>query len=186
MGLLIKGQWHNSPQQQIQGDECIHEDAQFRDVISHTSDAKFPPESGRYHLFVSLACPWAHRTLIFRELKNLTEHIGITIVDAKMLTHGWKFSEASLDNPLDHLQYLHQVYCLAQADYSGRATVPILWDKKLGTIVNNDSADIIRMFNDAFNDITNDDKDFYPEELHPGIDQLNNLIDSSINNGFIA
>lgn len=188
MGLLIKGQWHDQWYETDNG-EFIREDAQCRNWVTTDGSAGptgrdgFKAESGRYHLFVSLACPWAHRTLIFRELKGLTEHIGVTVVDPKMLEHGWKFSEVSQDNPLGNLQYMHQVYTAAKADYTGRVTVPVLWDKQRNTIVSNESADIIRMFNSAFNSITGNDLEFYPEELADEIDQINNWVYNTVNNG---
>lgn len=188
MGLLVKGQWHDQWYETDNG-EFIREDAQCRNWITADGSAGptggdgFKAESGRYHLFVSLACPWAHRTLIFRELKGLSEHIGVTVVDPKMLEHGWEFSEVSQDNPLGELQYMHQVYTAAKADYTGRVTVPVLWDKQHNTIVSNESADIIRMFNSAFNSITGNDLEFYPEELADEINQVNDWIYNTVNNG---
>lgn len=188
MGLLIKGQWHDQWYETDDG-EFIREDAQCRNWVTTdgsagpTGSAGFKAESGRYHLFVSLACPWAHRTLIFRALKDLTDHIGVTVVDPKMLEHGWEFSEVSKDNPLGDIRYMHQVYTTAKADYSGRVTVPVLWDKHKNTIVSNESSDIIRMFNSAFNGITGNDLEFYPQELATEIDKINELIYNTVNNG---
>lgn len=182
MGLLVKGQWRDQWYENNNG-EFIREDAIFRRWVSADGSTGFKAESGRYHLFVSLACPWAHRTLIFRELKGLRDHIGVTVVDPKMLENGWEFSDVSQDNPLDGLRYLHQLYTTAKADYSGRVTVPVLWDKQQNTIVSNESADIIRMFNSAFNDITGNDYEFYPEEQQADIDAINDLVYHNVNNG---
>ncbi len=181
MGLLVDGNWRNVWYDTTStGGEYIRQDAQFRHWIGESG---FEAEAGRYHLFVSLACPWAHRTLIFRKLKKLEQFIGITIVDARMLEHGWEFSEVSEDNPIEGIKYLSQVYTAAEPTYSGRVTVPVLWDKKRHTIVNNESSEIIRMFNRAFNNLTGDHSDYYPAPLQAEIDALNHLIYDDINNG---
>ena len=181
MGLLVDGQWHADWQKQTSSDgEFIRQETKFHRRIG---EPDYEAESGRYHLFVSLACPWAHRTLIFRKLKKLESLISITNVDPTALDQGWEFSEISKDNPIEGLDYLHQVYTAADANYSGRVTVPILWDKKQHTIVNNESAEIIRMFNSQFNDLTNEQTDYYPEELREEIDEINDLVYEDINNG---
>jgi putative glutathione S-transferase len=181
MGLLVDGKWHNDwYDTSSTGGEFIRKDSQFRHWIGGPD---FEAEAGRFHLFVSLACPWAHRTLIFRKLKKLENIVGVTIVDAIMLEHGWVFSEVSQDNPIDGIDYLNQVYTTADASYSGRVTVPALWDKKRHTIVNNESSEIIRMFNTAFNDLTEDHSDYYPQQLRAEIDALNQLVYDNINNG---
>ena len=181
MGLLVDGRWQNDWYDTTStGGEFIRKDAQFRHWIG---DPDFEAEAGRYHLFVSLACPWAHRTLIFRKLKKLEHIIGTTIVDARMLEHGWVFSEISQDNPIEGIDYLSQVYTTANASFSGRVTVPVLWDKKRRTIVNNESSEIIRIFNSAFNDLTGDQSDYYPERLRAEIDDINQSVYDNINNG---
>jgi len=181
MGLLVKGQWHdNWYDTNSTGGEFIRQDAQFRHWIG---EPDFAAEADRYHLFVSLACPWAHRTLIFLKLKKLESIIGVTIVDPVMLEHGWVFSEVSTDNPVEGVDYLNQVYTSVDANYTGRVTVPVLWDKKRRTIVNNESSEIIRMLNSAFNDLTQDRSDYYPEWLQADIDDLNQMIYDNINNG---
>ncbi len=181
MGLLIDGQWHTDWYDTTStGGEFIRQDSQFRHWIGEPG---FEAEAGRYHLFVSLACPWAHRTLIFRKLKKLEHIIGVTIVDPKMLEHGWVFSEVSQDNPIEGIDTLHQVYTTADANYTGRVTVPVLWDKKRRTIVNNESSEIIRMFNSVFNDLTGEHSDYYPQPLRADIDELNQLGYDNINNG---
>lgn len=188
MGILIDGQWHDQ-WYKTQDGEFIREDTQYRNWITAngqagpTGEAGFAAESDRYHLFVSLACPWAHRTLIFRNLKSLQAHIGVTVVDPKMLEHGWVFSEVSQDNPFPELRYLHQLYTRVKPDYTGRVTVPVLWDKHRNTIVSNESADIIRMLNSAFNPITHNQRDFYPEALRSQINAINEKVYHGINNG---
>ena len=181
MGLLVDGQWHTDwYDTKSTGGEFVRKDSQFRHWIGEPG---FAAEAGRYHLFVSLACPWAHRTLIFRKLKKLERIIGVTIVDPKMLEHGWVFSEVSRDNPIEGIDYLHQVYTTADANYTGRVTVPVLWDKKRRTIVSNESADIIRILNSAFDDLSGEHSDYYPQPLRADIDELNQLIYDNINNG---
>ena len=181
MGLLVNGKWHTDwYNTAATGGEYIRKDAQFRNWIGEKG---FEAEADRYHLYVSLACPWAHRTLIFRKLKNLENIIGVTIVDPRMLDHGWVFSEVSLDNPVENIAYLHQVYTSAHAQYSGRVTVPVLWDKKNQTIVNNESSEIIRMFNSAFDDLVGKHSDYYPERSRAEIDEINQLVYDNINNG---
>ncbi len=181
MGLLVNGQWHDEWYDTTStGGEFIRQDAQFRNWIGEPG---FEAEADRYHLFVSLACPWAHRTLIFRKLKKLEQIIGVTIVDPIMLEHGWVFSGVSRDNPLEDVDYLNQVYTAVDTNYTGRVTVPVLWDKKRRTIVNNESSEIIRMLNCAFDDLTGEHSDYYPEPLRADIDELNQLIYDNINNG---
>ncbi|MGA1742638.1 MAG: glutathione S-transferase family protein, partial [Pseudohongiellaceae bacterium] len=187
MGLLVKGQWHTDwYDTKSSGGEFIRTDAQFRNRIG---DEKYPAEKERYHLFVSLACPWAHRTLIFRNIKQLEEVIGVTVVEAEMLEHGWVISEKeSLESgyhscPIPDINYMYEVYTSNQSDYSGRVTVPVLWDKKTSTIVNNESSEIIRMLNSSFNDFTGVKDDFYPPAARTAIDEINELVYHNINNG---
>lgn len=188
MGLLVNGKWQDQ-WYILQNGEFVRENAQYRHWINQDGQpgpsgaGGFAAESSRYHLFVSLACPWAHRTLIFRHLKDLQAHIDITIVDPRMLEHGWVFSEISRDNPVPGIRYLHQLYTRAKPDYTGRVTVPVLWDKQRDTIVSNESADIIRMFNTAFDSLTGNDLDFYPETLRNEIDAINEAVYRDFNNG---
>jgi putative glutathione S-transferase len=165
--------------------------SQFRNWVTPdgkagpTGTGGFQAEAGRYHLYVSLACPWAHRTLIFRKLKKLQDLISVSIVDPLMLENGWEFHEQD-DATADHLfgsKTLSEVYVRADPHYSGRVTVPVLWDKKTGTIVNNESAEIIRMFNSAFDGLTGSKLDFYPEDLQTDIDELNAVVYDTVNNG---
>ncbi len=186
MGLIQNGQWVDQwYDTKSSGGEYRRQDSRFRSWL--TSDGQtgpngetgFKAEKGRYHLYVSLACPWAHRTLIFRQLKNLQEYIDVTVVDAIMLENGWQFS----NEPLYDFDFAYQLYLKADSQYEGRVTVPILWDKKTETIVSNESSEIIRMFNSAFNHLTGNEDDYYPAELHAKIDAVNDRVYDSINNG---
>jgi len=192
MGLMIKGRWYDRWYDTEQsGGAFVRADSQFRNWI--TSDGEpgptgadgFPAASGRYHLYVSLACPWAHRTLIFRKLKRLERHITVTVVDPHMLANGWAFTgeRDSDQEPLYGLQFLHQLYSQAQHDYSGRVTVPVLWDKMRSTIVNNESSEIIRMLNSAFDGVGAFGPDYYPQPLRDEIDAINEFVYKNVNNG---
>ncbi|HHC6784532.1 TPA: glutathione S-transferase family protein [Vibrio parahaemolyticus] len=181
MGKLVEGVWHDVwYDTKANGGKFVREDAGFRDWIKNDSEAVFQPESGRYHLYVSLACPWAHRTLIFRKLKGLEPHIDVTVVCPDMLSQGWQMG---LPEPLFGHTRMHQIYIQAKPDYTGRVTVPVLWDKKTNTIVSNESSEIIRMFNSAFNDLTGNHDDYYPEPLRGVIDEWNDYIYPNVNNG---
>ena len=199
MGLLQGGKWVDKWYDTDKSDgKFVREDAIFRRWISRPSEVtpapQFAAQSGRYHLYVSLACPWAHRTLIFRELKSLQAHIGVTVVEPHMLSNGWEFSGPRQSDNAFHINgaesdrlnghdYVYQIYQQAKADYSGRVTVPVLWDKQLNTIVSNESSEIIRMFNSEFDEITGNVTDFYPLALRSEIDELNEWIYENINNG---
>ncbi|HCG5551764.1 TPA: glutathione S-transferase family protein [Vibrio parahaemolyticus] len=181
MGKLVEGVWHDVwYDTKANGGKFVREDAGFRDWIKTDSEVVFQPESGRYHLYVSLACPWAHRTLIFRKLKGLEPHIDVTVVCPDMLSQGWQMG---LPEPLFGHTRMHQIYTQAKPDYTGRVTVPVLWDKKTNTIVSNESSEIIRMFNSAFNDLTGNHDDYYPEPLRGVIDEWNDYIYPNVNNG---
>ena len=189
MGLIQNGQWVDQwYETKNNGGEFRRQDSRFRSWLTAdgqagpSGEAGFKAEKGRYHLYVSLACPWAHRTLIFRQLKNLQEYIDVTVVDAVMLENGWEFSSPQQE-PLYDFNYAYQLYLKADNQYEGRVTVPILWDKKTQTIVSNESSEIIRMFNSAFNHLTDNHDDYYPEELHKKIDAINDRVYDSINNG---
>lgn len=192
MGLLVKGEWHDQWYDTSKSaGEFVRNEAQFRSWVTadgsagSTGSGGFNAEAGRYHLYVSLACPWAHRTLIFRKLKRLEEVISVSVVDPHMLEHGWAFNgnfESTLDEVNGH-DYLYQLYTQAQSDYSGRVTVPVLWDKQQQTIVNNESSEIIRMLNSAFNAHTGVKDDYYPEPLRSEIDEINAFVYDRINNG---
>ncbi|WP_027257272.1 glutathione S-transferase family protein [Leisingera aquimarina] len=193
MGLLIDGEWHDKwYDTKSTGGAFKRSESQFRNWITADGSAGpsgeggFPAESGRYHLYVSLACPWAHRTLIFRKLKGLEEHISVSVVHPDMLGEGWTFDtddHGATGDTLFGSSHMHQVYTRADASYTGRVTVPVLWDKVQNTIVSNESAEIIRMFNSAFDDITGNCDDHWPEELREPIEAVNARIYSTINNG---
>ncbi|WP_417475832.1 glutathione S-transferase family protein [Leisingera sp.] len=193
MGLLIDGEWHDQwYDTKSTGGAFKRSESQFRNWITAdgsagpTGDSGFAAESGRYHLYVSFACPWAHRTLIFRKLKGLEEHISVSAVHPDMLGEGWTFAmddHGATGDDLFGFTHLHQIYTRADPHYSGRVTVPVLWDKARNTIVSNESAEIIRMFNSAFNGITGNREDFWPEALREPIEAVNSRIYSTINNG---
>jgi putative glutathione S-transferase len=157
----------------------------FRDWITVDGSSGFKAEADRYHLYVSLACPWAHRTLIMRKLKKLESLISLSIVDPILGEDGWKFSEypGSISDTANGYQHLYQVYSKADTNYNGRITVPVLWDKKTNTIVNNESSEIIRMFNSAFDKLTGSKDDFYPKVLQTEINQINDSIYNHVNLG---
>ncbi|MCQ3830002.1 glutathione S-transferase family protein [Microbulbifer elongatus] len=192
MGLLVKGEWKDQwYDTDKSGGEFEREAAQLRNWVTADGSAGpsgeggFEAEKGRYHLYVSLACPWAHRTLIFRKLKGLEDYIGVSVVSPYMMENGWTFDEDEGSSG-DHLygsDYLHQIYTRNRPDYSGRVTVPVLWDKQREQIVSNESAEIIRMFNSAFNKLTGDAQDFYPQDLRGDIDATNALVYENVNNG---
>ncbi|MDV5085231.1 glutathione S-transferase family protein [Vibrio diabolicus] len=181
MGKLVEGVWHDVwYDTKSNGGKFVREDAGFRNWVKNEPDAEFKPESGRYHLYVSLACPWAHRTLIFRKLKGLEPHIDVTVVCPDMLSQGWQMG---LPEPLFGHTRMHQIYTQAKPDYTGRVTVPVLWDKKTNTIVSNESSEIIRMFNSEFNELTGNHDDYYPEQLKHVIDEWNDFVYPNVNNG---
>ncbi|MBX9458533.1 MAG: glutathione S-transferase family protein [Rhizobium sp.] len=192
MGLLVDGEWKDVwyDTKQSKG-QFVRAQSSFRNFVTPdgsagpTGKAGFKAESGRYHLYVSLACPWAHRTLVFRKLKGLEEHISLSIVHYRMLENGWEFhaGEGATEDHLFGSSTLWQVYVSADPTFSGRVTVPVLWDKQTGTIVSNESSEIIRMFNSAFDGITGNTLDFYPEDLRADIDDLNARIYDAVNNG---
>jgi len=189
--LLVDGRWQDKWYESSKDGAFQREQAQRRHWL--TADGKpgptgvggFAAEPGRYHLYVSLACPWAHRTLILRKLKGLESLIDVSVVSWLMLENGWTFDKAlgSTGDKLDHFDFMHQRYTADTADYSGRVTVPVLWDKQQKRIVNNESSEIIRMFNAAFDDLTGNDLDFYPAPLRGEIDALNERIYPAVNNG---
>jgi putative glutathione S-transferase len=182
MGLIINGKWVDQWYENNKSTgQFVRQDSRFRDQISSDENSTFKPEAGRYHLYVSLACPWAHRTLIFRQLKQLEDIISVSVVEAEMLENGWEFGENG--DPLYHLDHVYQLYLKADPSYQGRVTVPILWDKKTQTIVNNESNEIIRMFNSAFNELTGNNDDYFPLAQRDEIETINSRIYDSINNG---
>ncbi len=192
MGLLIDGVWHDKwYDTRKTGGRFQRQESAFRNWVTAdgsagpTGEAGFKAEAGRYHLYVSLACPWAHRTLIFRNLKGLEEIISLSVVHWHMGEEGWTFEAGPgvIPDRVTGAEKLHQVYTAARPDYTGRVTVPVLWDKKRDTIVSNESAEIIRMFNSAFDGLTGNDLDFYPEALRGEIDAINETVYHKVNNG---
>jgi len=185
VGLLVDGQWQDRWYDTSKSaGRFLREDSQFRNVIGGT-DGRYAAESGRYHLYVSLACPWAHRTLIVRALKGLEEVVGVSVVSPIMLEHGWTFErgEGSSGDALHGAHYLHEIYTRARPDYTGRVTVPVLWDTHSNTIVSNESADIIRMLGSAFDAVTGNRLDLYPDAQRERIDAWNARVYPAINNG---
>jgi glutathionyl-hydroquinone reductase len=190
MGLLIDGVWQQDGQRTKDG-HFIRPTPRYRNWVTPdgapgpTGEGGFEAASGRYHLYVSLACPWAHRTVIFRKLKALENVISMSAVSPDMLQDGWTFNkeEGSTGDDVNGKGKLSEIYLLADPKYSGRVSVPVLWDKKRKTIVNNESPEIIRMLNSAFDGFTNVHTDYYPADLRADIDRLNDLIYPNINNG---
>lgn len=183
MGYLLNGVWHDGwYDTRKSGGEFVRTEAAFRDAITADGSTGFPAEQERYHLYVSLACPWAHRTLIFRNLKYLESVISVSVVEPVMSPEGWSFSTALPDH-VNGFSYLHQLYTSMRSDYSGRVTVPVLWDRRRRTIVNNESAEIIRMFNSEFAAFVPAGHDYYPKPLRERIDEINAFVYANVNNG---
>jgi len=193
MGQLVNGTWHDTwYDTKSTGGAFVRSTAGFRNWITPdgapgpSGEGGFPAETGRYHLYVSHACPWAHRTLIFRALKGLTDHITVSVVHPDMLTGGWSFDtdfRGATGDTLYQRPFLRDIYTKAAPGISGRVTVPILWDKARETIVSNESSEIIRMFNSAFDGITDNTDDFWPEPLRDQIETFNIRIYDTVNNG---
>ncbi len=188
MGKLIDGIWHDVWYDTKATDgRFVRKDAQFRNWITAdgqpgpSGEGGFAAEVGRYHLYVSLACPWAHRTLIFRALKGLERMIGVTVVEPMMLQNGWELTAGS--GPVEGAEFVWQIYTAANAGYTGRVTVPVLWDNRRRTIVSNESSEIIRMFNTAFDGLGAAPGDYYPADLRTDIDTVNERIYATVNNG---
>ena len=159
----------------------LRQEDQFRSWIENSASSKFPATSGRYHLYVSFACPWAHRVIIVRRLKKLENVIGMTVVDPIRDERGWVFTDQK--DPISGFEYLSQAYISTDPSYEARVTVPVLWDSKTGQIVSNCDDDIMRMLNSQFNDFTDSNLDLYPVELRPEIDEVNDLIYANVNDG---
>lgn len=192
MGLLIEGVWHDRwYDTEKTGGRFVRQDSQFRNWVTAdgsagpTGKAGFKAESDRYHLYVSYACPWAHRTLIFRALKGLEEMIPVSVVHWLMAENGWTFEsgEGVIPDPINNASFLHEVYTKANPTYTGRVTVPVLWDKQTNAIVCNESSEIIRMLNSAFDEVGALPGDYYPPDLREEIDALNARIYPNVNNG---
>jgi putative glutathione S-transferase len=191
LGLLEHGVWRQDDPNIVKDGRFVRRPTTFRNFVTAdgspgpTGEGGFPAEAGRYHLYVSLACPWAHRTLIFRKLKKLENVISVSIVEALLGKDGWEFGNspgATLDT-VNGKTLLRDIYLSSDPSYSGRVTVPVLWDKKHHLIVNNESSEIIRMFNTAFDAFTDVRTDYYPPALRAEIDRLNDVIYPTVNNG---
>ncbi|WP_298839779.1 glutathione S-transferase family protein [uncultured Roseobacter sp.] len=193
MGLLVDGVWHDQwyDTKSTRG-KFERSEAKFRNWITADGSAGpsggdgFAAESGRYHLYVSFACPWAHRALIFRVLKKLEDHISVSAVHPDMLTDGWTFARddhGATGDTLFGSEFMRDIYTRAEPQFSGRVTVPVLWDKQRNTIVSNESSEIIRMFNAAFDGITGNTDDYWPEEMRAAIAPVNDRIYDTLNNG---
>ena len=186
MGLLVEGKWQDSwYDTKSTGGKFERKQSAFRNEITADGGSGFAAEAGRYHLYVSLACPWAHRALIMRALKGLEDMMPISVVNWLMLENGWTFDPAPgvIGDPIHHARTLWQVYAAADPTYTGRVTVPVLWDRQTGTIVNNESAEIIRMLNSGFDDVGAAPGDYYPAEHRKEIDAVNARIYDHVNNG---
>ena len=189
MGLLVEGRWHDKYYEAAESDgRFVRGESSFRNWVTAdgapgpSGEGGFAAAPGRYHLYVSYACPWAHRTIIFRKLKKLTDVVSMSVVEPHLLSEGWEFS-ADRPDDLYGLKRLYEVYLKGDPAYSGRVTVPVLWDKERETIVSNESSEIIRMLNSAFDEFGDASLDFYPEPLRPEIDAINAQIYETVNNG---
>ena len=193
MGLLVDGKWQDKwYDTKSSGGNFERAAAKFRNWITADGSAGpsgadgFKAESGRYHLYVSLACPWAHRTLIFRQLKGLADHIDVSVVHPDMLGEGWTFApyhDGLVGDRQFGLPFARDIYTKADPEFTGRVTVPILWDKRGGTIVSNESSEIIRMFNSAFDAVTGNTDDYWPADQRDAIEAVNSRIYDTFNNG---
>lgn len=192
MGLLVDGKWHDKWYDTEKNDgRFIREESQFRNWITPDGSAGpsgeegFKAEPGRYHLYISNACPWANRTMIMRKLKGLEEMISISVVHPLMAENGWTFEpeEDVVADPVIVANYLYEIYTHVEPDYSGRVTVPVLYDLKQDKIVNNESSEIMRMLNSAFDDVGAKEGDYYPESLREDIDAINEKVYGAVNNG---
>jgi putative glutathione S-transferase len=193
MGLLVDGVWRDDSfdKARMEGGRFNRPTTKFRNWVTPdgspgpSGEGGFPAEAGRYHLYVSLACPWAHRTIIFRHLKRLENIVSMSVTSWYMGEEGWTFDRktGSSGDAVNHTQKMSEIYVLANSRYTGRVTVPVLWDKKRQTIVSNESSEIIRMLNSAFNPQPNQFPDLYPPDLRSEIEAVNNLIYPNVNNG---
>ncbi|UCH74083.1 MAG: glutathione S-transferase family protein [Rhodospirillales bacterium] len=191
MGLMISGVWSDTDSREVQADgRFVRTESAFRNWITAdgsagpTGTGGFKAESGRYHLYVSYACPWAHRALIYRSVLGLEAAIGVSVVHPVNREKGWGFADypGATGDAINGARHLYEIYALSDPDYSGKVTVPVLWDVKTGAIVNNESAEIIRMLGEAFRAIASRRVEFYPEELRVGIDELNEFTYRNVNN----
>ena len=180
MGLLIDGEWRSAPLAQGAAGDFVRQASTFRHQVTADGSSGFKAEPGRYHLYVSRACPWCHRAMIYRVLKRLENIISISFVEPLMLEQGWTFPQP---DPLTGARHVYELYTQADPLFTGRATVPVLWDKESHGIVNNESSDIIRMFNTEFDEVTHELTNYYPDALAAEIDEVNSRVYDTINNG---
>ncbi len=192
MGLLVNGEWRDEwYDTKSTNGHFKRWDSAFRNWVTPegkpgpTGVGGFKAEPGRYHLYISYACPWAHRTLIFRALKGLEDMIDVSVVHWLMAENGWTFAEGDgvVADPIFNARFMHQIYTAAAPDYSGRVTVPVLWDKQTGTIVSNESSEIIQMFKSAFDGIGAKPGDYFPAHLQAEMDAVNKRVYDTFNNG---
>ncbi|KJH72920.1 glutathione S-transferase family protein [Aliterella atlantica] len=186
LGILKDGKWIPRRDQEDEQGKFVRPSTTFRDKITADGSSGFKAEPGRYHLYISWACPWAHRTALTRRLKGLEDVVGLSVVAAEIDQNSWEFSETepgTIADTVNHTNYLWQVYLKADPNYSGRVTVPVLWDKQTGTIVNNESREIVRMFDTQFDAYAKNKVNFYPENLQTVIDETGDAIYQPINNG---
>ncbi len=185
LGMLVQGKWVKERNQEDEKGRFLRPPTTFRNAISADGSSGFPAVAGRYHLYVSLACPWAHRTVIMRKLKGLEDVISLSVVDPYMGDEGWFFSDAPgcIPDSVNGANYLRDIYVKADPEYTGRVTVPVLWDQETGRIVNNESREIVRMFDTQFNAIAKSQASYYPEEMRSLIDETIDAIYQPINNG---
>lgn len=185
LGVLTKGKWVSDRQQEDEKGQFVRPSTTFRNWITAEGSSGYRAEPDRYHLYVSLACPWAHRTLIMRQLKGLTDAISISVVDPVIGEHGWEFSDGPgcIPDSVNQARHLWELYTKVDQHYTGRVTVPVLWDKQTQTIVNNESREIIRMLDTAFGPVAQSGRDLYPADLQAQIDQTIDAIYQPINNG---
>ena len=186
MGTMIDGAWHKDGDERSEADgRFVRATTSFRNTVTADGSSGFKAEPGRYHLYVSHACPWAHRTMILRALRKLEDVISVSVVDPFTSDEGWHFSDGAgcIPDTVNGTRYLREIYKLAKDDYTGRVSVPVLWDMRQKTIVNNESAEIIRMLNVAFNAWGNGEPDLYPAPLRDEIDAINEPVYEHVNNG---
>lgn len=184
MGMLVAGKWHDVwYETKKHGGRFVRADSSFRGQVRADGSTRFRPEANRYHLYVSYACPWAHRTLIYRKLKRLEDAISFSVVKPLMAENGWELDAETGAGPVPGIANLWEVYTHADASYSGRVTVPVLWDKQERTIVNNESSEIIRMLDEEFTGLGDDSVTMRPPDLRDEIDRLNEYVYPRINNG---
>jgi len=182
--MLVDGKWSaewHPVQAKDKKGGFVRQVSSFRNAVTPGGESGFKAEAGRYHLYVALICPWASRTLIARKLKGLEHAITVSVAEPELGAEGWAVPEGA--DPVNGARHLHELYSAADPHYTGRATVPVLWDKERRTIVNNESADIVRMINEGFGDLAKNQIDLYPEQLRPAIDALNDAIYPKLNNG---